>query len=128
LIEALAHFDDGIAEKYLEGMPVTENELHAAVRKATLLMQFIGIIPGIALKNKGVQILLDAVVHYLPNPLDLLPVRAFNDDGSGEETSIVPDDSGNIAALAFKLMTDPSVGKLMFCRACAGQLKRRSGV
>ncbi|MDR1891043.1 MAG: elongation factor G [Puniceicoccales bacterium] len=124
LIEVLADFDNTIAEKYLEGLPLGEDELRIAIRKATLSMQFIGVIPGSAFKNKGVQMLLDAVVNYLPSPLDLPPVRAFKDDDSGEETSIVPDDGAKVAALAFKLMTDPFVGKLIFCRVYAGQLKK----
>ncbi|MDR2432845.1 MAG: elongation factor G [Puniceicoccales bacterium] len=124
LIEVLADFDDTIAEKYLEGHPIEEDELRIAIRKATLSMKFIGVIPGSAFKNKGVQMLLDAVVNYLPSPLDLPPVKAFRDDDSSEETSIVPDDGAKVAALAFKLMTDPFVGKLIFCRVYAGQLKK----
>ncbi|MDR1528189.1 MAG: elongation factor G [Puniceicoccales bacterium] len=124
LVEVLADFDDTIAEKYLEGQSIGEDELHIAIRKATLSMKFIGVIPGSAFKNKGVQMLLDAVVNYLPSPLDLPPVRAFRDDDSNEETSIVPDDGAKVAALAFKLMTDPFVGKLIFCRVYAGQLKK----
>ncbi|MDR1173234.1 MAG: elongation factor G [Puniceicoccales bacterium] len=124
LVEVLADFDDTIAEKYLEGQPIGEDELRIAIRKATLSMKFIGVIPGSAFKNKGVQMLLDAVVNYLPSPLDLPPVRAFRDDDSNEETSIVPDDGAKVAALAFKLMTDPFVGKLIFCRVYAGQLKK----
>jgi elongation factor G len=83
LIEVLADFDNTIAEKYLEGLPLGEDELRIAIRKATMSMQFIGVIPGRAFKNKGVQMLLDAVVNYLPSPLDLPPVRAFKDDDSG---------------------------------------------
>ncbi|MDR2776664.1 MAG: elongation factor G [Puniceicoccales bacterium] len=124
LIEVLADFDDTIAEKYLESQPIEEDELRIAIRKATLSMKFIGVIPGSAFKNKGVQMLLDAVVNYLPSPLDLPPVRAFKDDDSNEETSIVPDDGAKVAVLAFKLMTDPFVGKLIFCRVYAGQLKK----
>ncbi|MDR1457368.1 MAG: elongation factor G [Puniceicoccales bacterium] len=124
LIEVLADFDDMVAEKYLEGQPIGEDELRIAIRKATLSMKFIGVIPGSAFKNKGVQMLLDAVVDYLPSPLDLPPVRAFRDDDSNEETSIIPDDGAKVAALAFKLMTDPFVGKLIFCRVYAGQLKK----
>ncbi|MDR2738067.1 MAG: elongation factor G [Puniceicoccales bacterium] len=124
LVEALADFDDSLAEKYLNGEEVTADDLRFAVRTATLSMKFIGVIPGSAFKNKGVQMLLDAVVEYLPSPLDLPPVRAFRDDDSGEETSIIPNDGAKVAALAFKLMTDPFVGKLVFCRVYAGQLKK----
>ncbi|MDR1401357.1 MAG: elongation factor G [Puniceicoccales bacterium] len=124
LVEVLSDFDDAVAEKYLDGREVDADELQAAIRKATLSMKFIGVIPGSAFKNKGVQMLLDAVIDYLPSPLDLPPVRAFNDDDVNEETSIVPDDGVKVAALAFKLMTDPFVGKLIFCRVYAGQLKK----
>ncbi|MDR3144575.1 MAG: elongation factor G [Puniceicoccales bacterium] len=124
LVEALSDFDDAIAEKYLEGKEISADDMRAAIRKATLSMKFIGVIPGSAFKNKGVQMLLDAVIDYLPSPLDLPPVRAFKDDGSGDEASIIPDDNGKVAALAFKLMTDPFVGKLIFCRVYAGQLKK----
>ncbi|MDR1595555.1 MAG: elongation factor G [Puniceicoccales bacterium] len=124
LIEALADFDDVVAEKYLEGSEISVGDLRVAVRKATLSMNFIGVIPGSAFKNKGVQMLLDSVVDYLPSPLDLPPMRAFEDDDTNEESSIVPDDGAKVAALAFKLMTDPFVGKLIFCRVYAGQLKK----
>lgn len=125
LIEALSDFDDTVAEKYLEGKEITDNELKVAIRKATLSLKFVGVIPGSAFKNKGVQMLLDAVVDYLPSPLDLPPMKAFKDDDSGEYTDgIVPDDNAKVTALAFKLMTDPYVGKLIFCRVYAGQLKK----
>ena len=125
LIEALSDFDDTVAEKYLEGKEITDNELKSAIRKATLSLKFVGVIPGSAFKNKGVQMLLDAVVDYLPSPLDLPPMKAFKDDDSGEYADgIVPDDNAKVTALAFKLMTDPYVGKLIFCRVYAGQLKK----
>lgn len=124
LVEALADFDDTVAEKYLEGKDISEDELRIAIRKATLSLKFIGVIPGSSFKNKGVQMLLDAIVDYLPSPLDLPPMRAFKNDGSGEELSIKSDDHAKVTALAFKLMTDPYVGKLIFCRVYAGQLKK----
>lgn len=126
LVEAVADFDDNIANKYLGGETITPEELQAGIRKATLSMNFIGVIPGSSFKNKGVQMLLDAVVDYLPGPLDLPPTRAFKDDG--EEAFIATDDNEKVAALAFKLMTDPYVGKLVFCRVYAGQLKKGSTV
>lgn len=122
LVEALADFDDVVAEKYLSGEEISVLEMQTAIRKATLSMNFVGVIPGSAFKNKGVQMLLDAVINYLPSPLDLPPVSAFNDEG--EEVGIKPDDHAPVAALAFKLMTDPYVGKLIFCRVYAGQLKK----
>jgi elongation factor G len=124
LVEALADFDDAIAEKYLDGDEIGCDELRVAIRRATLSLGFIGVIPGSAFKNKGVQMLLDAVVDYLPSPLDLPPIRAFSDDDSCLETSIVPNDGAKVAALAFKLMTDPYVGKLVFCRVYCGRLKK----
>ena len=123
LIEAVADFDDVLAEKYLDGKEIVVDELRSAIRKATIAMKFIGVIPGSAFKNKGVQMLLDAVVHYLPSPLDLPPMRAFTDDGN-TETSVVPNDKAKITALAFKLMSDPFVGKLVFCRVYCGQLRK----
>lgn len=122
LIEALADFDDAIAEKYLEGGTFTEDELKLVVRKAILSIKFIGVIPGSAFKNKGVQMLLDAVVDYLPSPLDLPPMKAQN--SSEEEIGIEPNDASKVAGLAFKLMTDPYVGKLVFYRIYRGELRK----
>ncbi|MDR0595114.1 MAG: elongation factor G [Puniceicoccales bacterium] len=126
LIESVADFDENIANKYLEGMEISDEEFQIGIRRATLSMKFIGVIPGSSFKNKGVQMLLDAVIDYLPSPLDLPPTRAFNDDG--EEVGIPVNDSGKVAVLAFKLMTDPYVGKLVFCRVYAGQLKKGTTV
>lgn len=122
LIEALADFDDAIAEKYLEGGTFTEDELKLVVRKAILSIKFIGVIPGSAFKNKGVQMLLDAVVDYLPSPLDLPPMKAQN--SLEEEIGIEPNDASKVAGLAFKLMTDPYVGKLVFYRIYRGELRK----
>jgi elongation factor G len=122
LIEAVSDFDDGIAEKYLGGDDISQDELKLAIRKATLSLKFIGVIPGSAFKNKGVQMLMDAVVDYLPNPLDLPPMKG--EDSDGVETAVKPDDSAKVAGLAFKLMTDPYVGKLVFFRIYQGTLKK----
>lgn len=122
LIEAVSDFDDEIAEKYLGGEDISQDELKLAVRKATLSLKFVGVIPGSAFKNKGVQMLMDAVVDYLPNPLDLPPMRG--EDSDGVETAVRPDDSAKVAGLAFKLMTDPYVGKLVFFRIYQGTLKK----
>jgi elongation factor G len=122
LIEAVSDFDDEIAEKYLGGEHISQDELKLAVRKATLSLKFVGVIPGSAFKNKGVQMLMDAVVDYLPNPLDLPPMRG--EDSDGVETAVRPDDSAKVAGLAFKLMTDPYVGKLVFFRIYQGTLKK----
>lgn len=121
LIEALANEDDDLAQKYLEGKELTVPDLQSAIRKATLSLNFLGVIPGSAFKNKGVQMLLDSVVDYLPSPLDLPPILAYSD---GEETTFKPDDSAKVIGLAFKLMTDPFVGKLVFYRIYRGILRK----
>ncbi len=121
LIESLADYDDHLAEKYLEGEALTADEIKRAVRKATLSLKFIGVIPGSAFKNKGVQMLLDAIVDYLPSPLDLPPVQGERDD---EKVEFVPDDNHAPVGLAFKLMTDPYVGKLIFYRVYAGTIRK----
>lgn len=110
-----------MAEKYLEGEALTADEIKRAVRKATLSLKFIGVIPGSAFKNKGVQMLLDAIVDYLPSPLDLPPVQGERDD---EKVEFVPDDSHAPVGLVFKLMTDPYVGKLIFYRVYAGTIRK----
>ena len=122
LIEALSDFDDEIAAKYLEGDDLSEDEIKVGIRKATLSLNFVGVIPGSAFKNKGVQMLMDAVVDYLPCPLDLPPMKGEDSDENVVEVS--PDDSAKVAGLAFKLMTDPYVGKLVFYRVYQGTLKK----
>lgn len=122
LVEAVSDFDDAIAEKYLAGEELTENELKTAIRKATISLNFVGVIPGSAFKNKGVQRLLDAVVNYLPSPLDLPAIKGL--DSEEKEIFIKPDDSAKPAALAFKLWSDPYVGKLVFVRVYAGKISK----
>jgi len=122
LIEAVADFDDALAEKYLNGEEIAEDELVLAIRKATLSREFVGVIPGSAFKNKGVQNLLDAVVNYLPSPLDMPPVQGH--DSNGQSVSMEPDDDGEATALAFKLWSDPFVGKLVFIRVYSGTIKK----
>ena len=126
LIEAVSDFDDALAEKYLNGESITPAELMVAVRKATVSMKFTGVIPGSAFKKKGVQRLLDCVVNYLPNPLDLPPMMGQNSDG--ESVGVTADDSAKLAGLAFKLWTDPFVGKLVFFRVYTGTLPKGSVV
>ncbi len=125
LIEALADFDDALAEKFLEGTELEEDEIKAAVRKATLSLDFLGVLPGTAFKNKGVQMVMDCIVDYLPNPLDLPPMIGHLDEGE-TQMEIVPDDAADLAGLAFKLATDPYVGKLVFFRVYQGELKKGS--
>ncbi len=124
LIEAVSDFDDDIANKYLEGEDISEDELRLAIRKATISIKFVGVIPGSAFKNKGVQMLMNAVVDYLPCPLDLPPMKGEDSDENPVE--VAPDDSKQVAGLAFKLMTDPFVGKLVFYRVYQGSLKKGS--
>ncbi len=126
LIEAIADFDDGIMERFLEGETnFTEDELRLGVRKATLSLNFVGVVPGSAFKNKGVQMLLDAVVDYLPSPLDVPPIKAYGeDDEDTPSLEIVPDDFAPPTALAFKLWSDPFVGKLVFIRVYSGCIKK----
>lgn len=123
LIEAVSDFDDTIAEKYLDGQEISSDELRVAIRKATLSLDFVGVIPGSSFKNKGVQMVLDAVVDYLPSPLDLPPMKAFKDDGE-TETGVEPDDNAKPVGLCFKLWSDPYVGQLVFFRLYRGTLKK----
>ena len=122
LIEALADFDDELADRYLEGGELGEDEVRRAVRKATLSREFVGVIPGSAFKNKGVQRLLDAILDYLPAPVDVPAIHGQNE--AGEEVQVRADDHAKMAGLAFKLMTDPFVGKLVFFRVYCGQLRK----
>jgi elongation factor G len=122
LIEALADFDDGLAEKYLEGEDLAVDDLRAAIRKATISLGFCAVIPGSAFKNKGVQAVLDSVVNYLPCPLDLPPMKGETE--AGRDIEIVPDDNAKFAGLAFKLMNDSFVGKLVFMRVYSGSLAK----
>jgi len=122
LIEALADFDDELAEKFLEGGEVSIDEIKLAIRKATLSLEFVGVIPGTAFKNKGVQKVLDAVIDYLPSPIDVVAIRGQDEDGG--EVMISADDLAPVAGLAFKLMTDPYVGKLVFFRVYCGELRK----
>jgi elongation factor G len=122
LIEALADFDDSLAEKYLEGQELDPDAVRGAIRKATISLGFCGVIPGSAFKNKGVQAVLDSVVNYLPCPLDLPPMKG--EDSKGKEVLVSPDDSAKVAGLAFKLMHDGYVGKLVFFRLYSGELSK----
>ncbi|HMS17403.1 MAG TPA: elongation factor G, partial [Planctomycetota bacterium] len=111
-----------IANKYLEGQEIETAELLLAVRKATCSMKFTGVIPRSAFKKKGIQRLLDCVVNYLPNPIDVPPMKGQDSDGNEIEATV--DDKGKLAGLAFKLWTDPFVGKLVFYRVYTGTLNK----
>ena len=126
MIEALADVAEGIMEKYLAGETVPEDEVRAAIRKGTCEMKLVPVVCGAAFKNKGVQPLLDAVVDYLPSPLDIPPVKGKTPDG--KEVTRPPRDDAPFSALAFKIMTDPFVGQLTFIRVYSGTLASGSTV
>ena len=121
LIEAVAEFDEDLMEKYLGGEEITKEELKAAIRKGTVNVEFYPVICGSAFKNKGVQIMLDAVVDYLPSPLDVPAIKGTLPD-SDQEVERHSSDEEPFSALAFKVMTDPYVGKLTFFRVYSGTL------
>jgi elongation factor G len=127
LIEAVADCDESIMEKYLDGREITESELRKAIRKAGLELKLIPVLCGAAFKNKGVQPLLDAVVEYLPSPLDIPPVLGKHPVSQAEERRS-PGDDAPFAALAFKIMTDPFVGTLTFFRVYSGVLLSGSSI
>ncbi|ETP69721.1 elongation factor G [Planococcus glaciei] len=127
LVEAVAELDEDLMEKYLGGEEITKEELKAAIRKGTLDVEFYPVVCGTAFKNKGVQLMLDAVIDYLPSPLDVPPMTGVLPD-SDEEVLRRPDEDEPFSALAFKVMTDPYVGKLTFFRVYSGTLKSGSYV
>ncbi|NLG79896.1 MAG: elongation factor G [Firmicutes bacterium] len=127
LIEAIADTDDDIMAKYIEGEELTAAELKQALRRATLAVKIVPVLCGAAFRNKGVQLLLDAVVDYLPSPNDLPPVRGTN-PRTGEEEERAADDSQPFSALAFKIATDPYVGKLTYFRVYSGVVRAGSYV
>lgn len=127
LIEAVAELDEELMEKYLEGEEITIPELKAAIRKGTLNVEFYPVLVGSAFKNKGVQLVLDAVLDYLPAPTDVAAIKGILPD-SNEEVVRESTDDAPFAALAFKVMTDPYVGKLTFFRVYSGTLASGSYV
>ena len=127
LIEAVAETDEELMMKYLEGEEITEAELKAAIRKATINVEFFPVLCGSAFKNKGVQMMLDAVIDYLPSPLDIPAIKGVNPDTDEEDERPASDDAP-FAALAFKIMTDPFVGRLSFFRVYSGTLDAGSYV
>ncbi|MFO1477703.1 MAG: elongation factor G [Verrucomicrobiota bacterium] len=124
LIDAVSNKDDTIAELVIDNKPVSPQVLKAAIRRLTIKIEFIPVLCGSAFKKKGVQPLVDAVIDYLPSPLDVPP--ATGEDPHNPETKIeaLSDDNGKFCSLAFKLWTDPYVGKLVFFRTYSGQLKK----
>jgi len=128
LIEAVAEYDDKLMEKFFEDpASITEDEVHSAVRRATIDMTIVPMLCGSAFKNKGVQTMLDCVVRYLPSPVDVEAIKGTDPD-SGEEISRKPDPKEPFSALAFKIMTDPFVGRLAFFRCYSGHLDAGSYV
>jgi elongation factor G len=128
LIETLADKDDAVMEKYLEGQELSEEEIIAGIRRATLADKATPVLTGSAFKNKGVQPMLDAVVRYLPSPLDVEAIVGSKMGNSAEEIARKPSDSEPFSALAFKIMSDPHLGKLTFVRIYSGTLTAGTGV
>lgn len=127
LIESVAELDEELMMKYLEEQEITEEEIHAAIRAGTIALKCVPVVCGSSYKNKGVQELLDAVVEYLPSPVDIPPIKGVSLDGE-EEIERPANDDGPFAALAFKIMSDPYVGKLCFFRVYSGKLSSGSYV
>jgi elongation factor G len=127
LIEALADVSEQVMEKYLDGREITEEEIRAAIRTGTVQMKIVPVLCGSAFKNKGVQLLLDAVVDYLPSPVDVPPVKGVNPN-NGKDEERLASDSDPFTALAFKIMSDPYVGTLTFLRVYAGVMTTGSYV
>ena len=127
LVEAVAETDEELMERYLEGDEISQEELKAAIRKATCAAEFYPVLCGSAFKNKGVQLMLDAVVDYLPSPLDVPAIKGI-DPNTDEETERHSSDEEPFSALAFKVMTDPFVGRLTFFRVYSGTLQSGSYV
>jgi elongation factor G len=125
LVEKIVETDDNLLEKYLAGKELELDELKKALREATLKVKLVPILCGSALKNKGVQLMLDAVIDYLPSPIDLPPVKGINPK-THEEEERHPSDNEPLAALAFKIAADPFVGTLTFFRVYSGVMKRGS--
>ena len=127
LVETIAENDDEILHKFLEGEAISSEELRASLRKSTIALKLFPVVVGTAFKNKGVQPLLDAVVDYLPSPLDALETHGVNPD-TGEQVVRKHSDKEPFSALAFKIMADPFVGQLTFIRVYSGQLKSGESV
>jgi elongation factor G len=127
LIERLADVDDAIAEKFLEDQPINAEELHAGIRRAVIKSAFLPVLGGTSLRNRGVQLVLDAVTYYLPSPLDLPPVVGI-DPNTHEKVIRKASESDPFSALIFKIATDPYVGKLFYTRVYSGKLTSGSEV
>ncbi len=127
LLEAVSDFDDEIMEKYLEGEEISTDSIRAAIRKATVAVNMMPVVCGTSYKNKGVQKLLDAIVDFMPSPLDVPAIKGTDPD-TGDEVERPSSDEAPFSALAFKVMTDPYVGKLTFMRVYSGTVESGSTV
>ena len=127
LLDAVSMFDDDIMEKYMEGEEIPAEQIRAAIRKATCAVEMIPVVCGTSYKNKGVQKLLDAIVDYMPSPLDIPAIKGVNPD-TDEEDERHPDDNAPFSALAFKIATDPYVGRLSYVRVYSGHVSTGSSV
>ena len=128
MIEVISEFDDQLFEKFIEGEQISNDEIRAGIRKATIALKIFPVICGSAFKNKGVQTMLDAVVDYLPSPLDVPPIEGVDVDDPEKVIVRHASDSEPFAALVFKIMTDPYVGQLAFFRVYSGTLKSGDSV
>ena len=128
MIEAVAEHDDHLFERFIEGQPISNDQIRAAIRKATISLKVFPVICGSAFKNKGVQTMLDAVVDYLPSPVDVPPVEGMDLDHRDRVLHRKAADEEPFAALVFKIMTDPYVGQLAFFRVYSGTLKSGDSV
>ena len=127
LLDAVSMFDDEIMEMYLEGQDIPKDRIRKAIRQATCAVEMIPVTCGTSYRNKGIQRLLDAIVDYMPSPLDIPPIKGINPK-TDEEEERPSDDSAPFSALAFKIMTDPYVGRLSFVRVYSGMLNTGSSV
>ncbi|MGH8903893.1 MAG: elongation factor G [Egibacteraceae bacterium] len=127
MVESIAEVNDSLLEKFIEGEPITREEIVAAVREATISNLITPVLCGSAFKNKGVQLLLDAIVAYLPSPLDVVAVKGV-DAASGDPVERKADEAEPFSALAFKIMTDPYVGKLTYFRVYSGQVDKGEAI
>ena len=127
LLESVSELDEDLMMKFLEGEEITEKEIKDVIRKATIAGEMVPVTCGSAYRNKGVQMMLDAVIDYMPSPVDIPPIKGVIPD-TGEEEERPADDNGPFSALAFKIMADPFVGKLAFFRVYSGTLDAGSYV
>ena len=124
LVTAIADLDEEVGMLFLEEKPITKEQLKAGIRRQTILNKFVPVAGGSAFKNKGVQYLLDAVIDYLPGPLDIPPAQGIDPDNLENHIEALSDDNANFCSLAFKLWSDPFVGKLVFFRVYSGKLTK----